>query len=296
MSKAAKNSEKLAQKRIKDLCSDDFNFHMICVIISKTDPRFFLKNELEFKGVLTLTIRDSLVDTQNVTIWGQEDLIREYDDRLRIGDVINILKPKIVALCNEKSINLMPKTSSPFYLQIDERRGKIEETNSDYSATVKGYLRHPLKDVPLQLADVSTYTDGTLENSIYVDLLVALRYARPIKEFLNDKGEVRHSRNLAVMDKSNPSMMFQLWSTQLTRRSEAWTPGNTVLYISDVRVKYNDFFDAMVLVETPKTIIIEDPIGKDAEELANYVASVPLDNDSLFGSHFVECKYTFCIV
>lgn len=296
MNKNVKNNEKLNNKRIKDLCLDDFNCKITAVVMSKTDPHFFSKDDINVKGVLNITIRDSPKDYQNVTIWGSEEVIRDYDQFLQVGTVIDIIKPKIMVQNNNKAATLVPTTPSPFYLQVEEKRGEIIETTCENSASIKSYLRHPLKEASqlLQLSDVSNYMNEDPENTIYVDLLVALRYARPIREVTSKKGDTRLTRTLVVMDKSNPSMILQIWSTQLTKRSEAWTVGNTILYISDVKVKFSEYFDSMTLVETIKTIVIEDPIGDNAEELSNYVASTPMvDNGSIFGSHLVECKDNF---
>lgn len=59
-------------------------------------------------------------------------------------------------------------------------------------------------------------------------------------------------------------------------RANDWKPRVTVLFMTDVRVEWNSFAKAKTATLTARTIITENPLGKEVETLRNYAESAPL--------------------
>uniref|UniRef100_A0A336LTA1 CSON015497 protein n=1 Tax=Culicoides sonorensis TaxID=179676 RepID=A0A336LTA1_CULSO len=269
------NSSNYLKKQIKDLNAGDQKIVLTCLVISKADPKFFEFNGQQ-RGVWNLILRDTEKDYINCTIWNTDEKIHDLNSIISIGCIVDIENPKITIEDEDQAFQ--PKCSSRFLLTIDDKRGNITLNNDfDVNNQLKILLKCPLKNTNeiLRLADVSLYDKNSVGE--LVDLLVAIRYNRPAREILVPKtGLKKKYKSLIVMDRSNHGMSLNLWSTQSVERAENWPPLQTILFITDVRVGFSEYFQTITLTETVKTLFIVNPIGKEAEELAMYVMSTPL--------------------
>lgn len=271
-------SRVFSKKQIKDLHLGDTNILLTCLVISKSDPKFFHYQE-EQRGVMNLTLRDSAKDYLNCVIWGTEDKINELNRNVLIGCVVNVENPKISKDTEGKSKQYQPKCSSLFTLSVDSKQGQIVLNVASGHAQLKSLLKHPLKSTNevLKLSDISLYDKESVGEA--VDLLVAVRYNRPPRELLIAKtGLKKKCKSLIVMDRSFQAMSLNLWSEQAIERAEGWRPLETILFITDVRVGYSEYYQAITLSETARTLFVENPTGKEAEELALYAARTPLQD------------------
>lgn len=287
-------SRPLSKKLIKDLHLGDTNILLTCLVISKSDPKFFHYQE-EQRGVVNLTLRDSTKDYVNCVIWGTEDKINEINRSILIGCVVNVENPKISCDTESKSKQYQPKCSSNFTLAIDTKQGKITVNFDSGNTHLKSLLKHPLKSTNevLKLSDISLYDKESVGES--VDLLVAVRYNRPPRELLIAKtGLKKKCKSLIVMDRSFQGMSLNLWSEQAIVRAENWRPLETILFITDIRVGYSDYYQAITLSETARTLFVENPMGKEAEELAQYATQTPLqDLELALSDEMIDGKFFF---
>lgn len=267
-------------KKIKDLRLGDTNILLTCLVISKTDPKFFDHQE-EKRGVLNLTLRDSIKDYLNCVIWGKEEKIHEINTTIFVGSIVNIENPKISSETEGKSSQFQPKCSSYVTLSIDKKQGQIS-INSDPNEQLKSLMKHPLKSTNevLKLSDINLYDKESVGE--FVDLLVSVRYNRPSRELIIPKtGLKKRCKSLIIMDRSFQGMSLNLWSEQAITRAENWIPLETVLFITDVRVGFSEYYQAITLSETARTLFVENPIGNDANELREYVKHAPLQDIEL---------------
>lgn len=271
----------LSKKQIKDLNLGDTNILLTCLVISKSDPKFF-NHMNENRGVFNLTLRDSVKDYLNCVIWGTEEKINELSSTISIGNVVNVENPKIIKECEGKSKQYRPECSSNKNLSVDSNQGKIVITSDLQHTQLQKLLKYPLKSTNevLKLSDISSYSKETAGE--FVDILVVVRYNRPPRERLIAKtGMTKKCRSLIVMDTTFQEMSLDIWSDHVIDRAENWRPLETVLLITDVRVCYSEYFQAITLMETSRTIFMESPIGRDAEELARYARETTLQDMEL---------------
>lgn len=285
----------LIKKQIKDLYIGDTNILLTCLVIYKSDPKFFNFKD-EQRGVLTLTLRDSVKDYLNCVIWGEEDKINEIHTSVSIGNVVAVENPKIYKELEGKSKQYQPKSSSNITLSIDARQGKITPSFDPSHTHLQSLLNHPLKSTQevLKLSDISLYDKESVGDS--VDLLVSVRFNRPPRELLIAKtGMKKKCKSIIIMDKSFQSMSLNLWSEGAIERAEKWRPLETILLITDVRVGYSEYYQAITLSETARTIFVENPRGKESEDLLKYARTTPLqDIEMSLSDDMIDGKCLFC--
>lgn len=71
-------------------------------------------------------------------------------------------------------------------------------------------------------------------------------------------------------------------------------PLSTVLFLSDIRAEFSKFHKTVTLGIAGRTIIIENPLLKDAQALIHYVKTVPLgDIDNIISApgQIPECNF-----
>lgn len=165
-------------------------------------------HEPALRGVVKFLIRDSNEHCINVTVWGSDEFIGQYDQKFAIGHVVNIVNSKLSSVRYEDIYN--PITTSPWQLTINEGIGLIEFSDGDVTKFVK-LLNIPLKspDLALNLADIAT-TRPTSDKGDLVDLVVVVAKLKPTRQSKN-----KNIRDVIVVDQTVPGMHLTLWN-------EAW--------------------------------------------------------------------------
>lgn len=59
-------------------------------------------------------------------------------------------------------------------------------------------------------------------------------------------------------------------------RAESWKPRETILFLTDVKVEWSSFHHSAVAVLTNRTVITENPVGIEADQLRNYAQTAAL--------------------
>lgn len=60
-----------------------------------------------------------------------------------------------------------------------------------------------------------------------------------------------------------------------------WTPRNTILFMTDMRAEWSNFYRSVIASITSKTIITEDPVGSEASELRKFAQAAPLQTNAI---------------
>lgn len=269
------------KKPIKMLNLDDRNVIITGLIISKSDAKFFDARS-EKRGILQFILRDTEKDYLTCKIWATEEKIRVLDDQLCLGSIVDVMNPRIAIQMGDKADIFQPKCSSPFYLTVSDQQGQVVVNVDAMNNQLVQLMKAPLKGPSeiLQLSDISSM--GPDSTGDYVNLLVAVRQVRPPREIIFAKtGEKKKCLTVIIMDKSLSGMLLQLWSNNSIVRAEKWRGLETILHILDARIKYSEFHQAVTVVDTCKTIFVENPLGKEAEDLKSYASSASLQDMEL---------------
>lgn len=192
------------------------NSFIICIIINKSDVKLFAPKmgENQKRGVITYTVRDT-TRFCNCTVWGTDTFVLDYDRQFCYGNVINIMRPDIAQTNMNQTFS--PITSSPYTLTINETKGaftKFDGDKSDYMPL----LRIPLKSTQLILNLVDVDSNGKQGVGNFVDLLVAVRTVKSVKQVKLKNGEIKECREIIVMDKSFTGMSINMWQKNLIER------------------------------------------------------------------------------
>jgi len=67
------------------------------------------------------------------------------------------------------------------------------------------------------------------------------------------------SRDVRLFDAAASSIVMKLWDNNLIKMSETWMPRETVLFIADLKVSYDDWRGCNTVSCTGRTIITENP-------------------------------------
>lgn len=60
-------------------------------------------------------------------------------------------------------------------------------------------------------------------------------------------------------------------------RSESWKPRYTALFMTDLRIHWSNYNRQFIAKVTSRTIVTENPEGKEVETLLNYASTAPIE-------------------
>ncbi|XP_055855185.1 protein hold'em [Episyrphus balteatus] len=277
----------VSRKKLSDLILDEpIDFVVTALILSKTDPNIFQQKEsTEQRGVILFTIRDGKKSITNCKCWASKEKIEEYHRKFNINDVIDIICARVVPIRNnEQEQHFQPTVTLPFQLVLNEGIGFIEEHVGDTKEllSLSRLSIRPLSSV-LNLSDISS-TNVNFKGH-YVDLLVIIALMKPVKEVRAKSGYPLKCLELVVIDKSLPSgMVLTIWNSSWIERSQKnWKQMKTILHLIDARVGYQEFHKTTTLGLSSRSLVFENPVGKEMEVLAEYANNTPSVDLDIFG-------------
>ncbi|KAM8721023.1 hypothetical protein ACLKA7_006971 [Drosophila subpalustris] len=289
--------------RLVDMQPTMTSFSTVALIIAKSEPNIFLdKLNSEKRGVINFTLRDSKRHIVNCKCWGIQACVEEYNAMLQIGDVVDVVGAKVMAITAPNSSGglsehqrYQPRSTLPCALVVNEGYGYVVKHNSDDVATLqplRQLMHQPHKSMStvLKLSDVRCTAPGAeLRPAVFIDLLVVVAAVRPVRELkrkvARNGNYLMHCLELVVIDASCPDgMMFTLWHADWIRRAQYWQPGKTMLHLIDVRISHSQYYACPVLSHASCTLIYENPLPKspDCQALLAFAATAPLKTYDLF--------------
>ncbi|XP_017869982.1 PREDICTED: protein hold'em [Drosophila arizonae] len=284
------------------------SFSTVALIIAKSEANVFLdKINNEQRGVISFTLRDSKRDIANCKCWGSRACVDEYVDMLQIGDVVDIVGAKVMAIAppnkpgTSEQQRYHPRGTLPYALVVNEGQGHLVKHSVDDAAVVQPllqliHLSHKPLSAVLKLSDVRCAAPGAeTRPAVYVDLLVAVATMRPVRELKRKVARLGSGLlqclELVVIDTSYADgMVFTLWHKDWIRRARHWQPRKTILHLIDVRLSHSQFYGCPVLSHASCTLIYEQPQPQSAEcqALLAFAASTPLKSFDMFAQIDVE--------
>ncbi|XP_063076628.1 meiosis-specific with OB domain-containing protein [Engraulis encrasicolus] len=257
---------------ISELHPNTVQARVIGVVIAKTDARGFpdRRNFGSERFTFGFTIRDSPDYFINVSTWGSEDYINGLSASFRTGDCIVIENPLITQKDSEKEERYCPATPSLFRLMLTEAYtvvrlcADVEEENR-----LLPLLHLPIKDPRdfYTLGDINV-NGQNLDGSV-INILAAVKSFGEQKSFTTSDGRKGQRLEIKLFDDTVTSFPLVCWDREAIQLMQSLTPKETVLFISDARLKFDSFRNMMSATVNSKTIITINPDTPEANQLYN---------------------------
>lgn len=257
---------------IKDLNESSSKVHLTGLIIAKGDYHTF-KSRYNGKETATIwfTIRDSKRYFINCKLFGSSDYVKNCVCAYKIGDILTIAHPKVVKNTGDE---YMPRTTSPFQLNISENRSKMYRESAECHPVLGDLKRQIFKPTSqcLKLCDLRAFKQT---NKKCADLMIAVQSAISIKE-VNTKIGPKKVCEVFVMDQTTDKIKLIIWNSAIIEQAEYWIPHQTILLLVDVECSYSNFERQIILQTMRRSIVIENPIDSPlARSLSEYLVSTP---------------------
>lgn len=239
------------------------------LIIAKADPRYYpsKREDGEERGQLSFLLRDTSAFV-NVTCWGTAGYAKELAARLQVKDVIEIVNPKIETKPDtEAERSWSPSTPVPFRLQVDQKSSQINAYDKVEQFTE--ILHRPVKGEGDYISLLNINNLHTMYDGKSVNVLAVVKTVPAIRE-VKDK----QCCNLELIDNTMQSMRLTVWTQSIIDLSLNWLPKMNVLFLADVKVKYNTFINAASLTCFSKTVVTVNPDTKAAHALFNFAQTL----------------------
>ncbi|KAK5646523.1 hypothetical protein RI129_004987 [Pyrocoelia pectoralis] len=260
------------------------NALIVGIIIAKQEPRTFTSKDNDtntYRAVWNFTLRDSPLNYINVTCWGVQDVLGEFHKKFTIGDVVNVIAPQIeIRNIHVTGEQFRPMVTSPYTLTMNDvsfTRIMKHEGNWSRFSCLMNYVTKPIAGA-VTIADIHNMKhriDG-------VDIFGIVRSLGKVRIVTTASG-FRQVRDIMILDQTSSSLKISFWDPELIARAGTWKILHTVLFITDVRCEWSKFMAAMTANITSRSVITENPVGTETENLRKYIAKVKpmaLTNDT----------------
>ncbi|KAL1491662.1 hypothetical protein ABEB36_012224 [Hypothenemus hampei] len=255
------------------------NILIIAIIIGKQRPKIIQLQggqngfPSDNRAVWNFTVRDSVKQYINVTLWGNPEQVFQANDKFSTGDVVELINPQVnLRRIDDASEKFSPMVTSPYKLILSDKSDLIMHPHNE---PYKYLLHYPTKPsvrfVPIQ----NIYTRG--ESIEFVDILGAVRGINETRTVSTWRNETLQVREIEIFDHTAPSLKITLWEPDIINRSNFWKPRETLLFFTDLKIDWSNFGHTYIAKTTGRTIVTENPIGKEAQELLEYAQNAPVE-------------------
>ncbi|XP_028845146.1 meiosis-specific with OB domain-containing protein-like [Denticeps clupeoides] len=258
---------------ISDLNPNTQHPTVVGVIIGKTDVKGFpdRRNFGSERFTFSFTIKDSPEHFINVSSWGTEQYIRGLSSRFRIGDCVILENPLVAAKDPEKEDRFCPSTPSFCRLLVTQSHSAIRLcSNVEVEARLFPLFHVPVKDPGdfYSLGDIVA-NGHSLEGSV-LNILAAVKSIGETRPFTTANDRRGQRLELKLFDETVNSFSLICWDIESIQLLQTLVPGETVLFIADVRITFDNFHGAMIATVTAKTIITINPDTQEANMLYSF--------------------------
>ena len=260
------------------------NAMIVGIIIGKSGPKkVVMKRDGTDRWVTTFTLRDSPSDLINLTVWSGREEGLCLKKSFHIGEVVEVVRPRIQQRdLTGRDNNFHPTVTSSFHLMFQEGKTIL----APFLGVTEQYLnllRIPSKGSAafLSISDIVT-NSGSLKGH-FVDILAAVRSVGVERKIMGKEGEFdedRGVREVRLFDQTHDCLLLKLWDSQLIRMAEEWIPRENILFLADVRIDYDTFKGAFIVVANSKTVVTVNPATREATALARYAQLVDFSTTS----------------
>uniref|UniRef100_A0A8D9F6J0 Meiosis-specific with OB domain-containing protein n=1 Tax=Cacopsylla melanoneura TaxID=428564 RepID=A0A8D9F6J0_9HEMI len=283
-------SDSIVQMGIKELSPNSKDFKLVGVIISKRGTRSFTDNKNSTRSVWNFTLRDSPLYFINVAAWGSEEYIDKLFTTFNVGDIVELINVRVALRKAQDETKYQPVPTSAYDLTLSEGKSEINfYSGSDIGHYERSYhlpTKHPESYV--KLSDIVYYTQHNQERRD-INLLVAVKYIGLTRTIRTKRGDTTVTREIDLMDDTHSGFPFTMWGTEVVGVADKWTPRETVLFIADVNLSYNEYRKAWTLSSGPKTVFTPNPETSSGRVLREFAKGAPLDAKSVMQTLVNTC-------
>ncbi|XP_060030078.1 meiosis-specific with OB domain-containing protein [Erinaceus europaeus] len=232
--------------------------------------------ELSYIGseryTFSFTIRDSPAHFVNATSWGNEDYIRSLSDSFRVGECVIIENPLIQRKELEREEKFSPATPSNYKLLLSENHSKVKVcSNYEVDTRLLSLVHLPVKEPGdyYSLADI--VANGHNLDGRIISVLAAVRSVGEPKHFTTSDQRQGQRCEVKLYDETESSFAMICWDNESILLAQNWTPRETVIFASDVRINFDKFRNCLIATVISKTIITTNPDIPEANILLNFI-------------------------
>ncbi|XP_021350022.1 meiosis-specific with OB domain-containing protein-like isoform X2 [Mizuhopecten yessoensis] len=271
-----------AVTKLEDLHPGVTNPTVAGIILTKDTPKCIQskKNPGTERYLLSFVLRDAPSYFVNVTCWGAEHGIKDIAAKFAISDIVQLtnvqVQPKTYDGYEDK---FKPSTPMSFNITFSENHSNIDR----YIGPDDDRFRR-LQNVPIKanndyyiLEDVIAH--GQSLSGEHINLLAVVKKVGPVKDITTKTGKKTKRCELKLMDETCSSFALILWESDMIDIVQSWVPLDTVLFIADVRVSYDDFRSTMVSTADSKTIFTVNPDTLEAHSLYQFAHSQMIEDE-----------------
>lgn len=117
-----------------------------------------------------------------------------------------------------------------------------------------------------------------------VDLLVSIRTVGEVKHVTLRNGSQAQVREVVVFDQTHSGIKISLWEPEIIMLANNWRPRLTILFMTDMKIEWNNFMKAKTAQISQRTLITENPIGAEVENLRHYAMNAALQPSAILDS------------
>ncbi|XP_001520147.3 meiosis-specific with OB domain-containing protein [Ornithorhynchus anatinus] len=244
------------------------------VVIGKTDVKGFpdRKNIGSERCTFSFTIRDSPTYFINVTAWGREEYIKSLSESFRVGDCVIIENPLVQTKIIEKEEKFNPATPSSYKLLLSENHSMVKVCSSYEADTKLLLLLHVPASDPhdyYSLGDI--VANGQSLDGRVINILAGVKSVGEPKFFTTSDRRKGQRCEVKLYDETEPNFAMICWDNESIQLVHSWSPRETVIFASDVRICFDKFRNCMVATIISKTIITTNPDTQEANMLFNFM-------------------------
>ncbi|XP_033749697.1 meiosis-specific with OB domain-containing protein-like [Pecten maximus] len=268
--------------RLEDLHPGITNPTVAGLILTKDSPKSIQskKNPGTERYLLSFVLRDAPSCFVNVTCWGTELGIKDIAAKFAISDTVQLtnvqVQPKSYDGYDDK---FKPSTPMSFNITFSENHSNIDHYLGPEADFFRGLQNVPIKannDYYI-LEDVIAH--GQSLSGEHINLLTVVKKIGPVKDITTKTGKKTRRCELKLMDETCPSFALILWDSDIIDIAQSWVALDTVLFIADVRVSFDDFRSTMVSTADSKTIFTVNPDTLEAHSLYQFAHSQTFDDE-----------------
>ncbi|KAM3859844.1 meiosis-specific with OB domain-containing protein [Diretmus argenteus] len=262
---------------ISDLNPNVFHPRVVGVIIGKTDVRSFpdRKNIGTDRFTFSFTIKDSPDCFINVTAWGTDGYINGLSNSFSIGDCVTIENPLVTSKDPEKEARFSPATPGLYRLLVTEAHSQVFLcADVDTNDRLVPLIHLPVKDSRdfYTLGDI--VANGKSLDGNVINILAAVRSIAETKQFTTADGRKGQRLEVKLFDDTVTSFSLVCWDREAIQLVQTLIPKETVLFIADAKIGFDNFHSSMTATVNSKTIITVNPDTKEASLLYSYTKEV----------------------
>ncbi|XP_062502665.1 meiosis-specific with OB domain-containing protein-like isoform X2 [Corticium candelabrum] len=264
---------------IRDLSPNLPQCVVVGVVLAKEEGRLYAdkKNPGQTRSRMGFTIRDSPDDYINVTVWGSQAYIDKLSSSFKICDVVEISNCQVQAKQSEEiEERFKPWTPGPYHLHLKEMFSAVSLYNGNDFAELMSLAHVPTREDEgfNSLGQLVENADNVQDQ--HVHFMAAVQHIGVGRKVVTKSGREVTCCEIKLFDKTCPSFTLMLWDQETIHLAQGWTAGETIVLVTDAKIKYDNYKRTQTATSNAKTIIVTNPDTHYAHCLFQFAQSTPI--------------------